>query len=322
MTNTLLRNLDLFRNLCGSNALSNVILVTTNWDQLQTIDEGIRNEAELRRNYWQPLLDSGSQMLRFEYTCSSAWNIIDSLPMDQKPLEIQREMVDEKKPLYETAAGRSLVSWFHRATETLRQLIHRLELLIKKVTTSSDMDDTVKRKREEELKNAKEKANTDLRRIQEQQSRLFYRRSNPSSVRSSNESSLSGDSNSSGSLWRYVVHKMYDKPENGIRRRLSRLKPRRAQTFMANIGPSGSSSPEPLCAQNAVCDIPNADSFVEVATGQDVSTSTGSLTCTIQALKLACSAVSGIPIPGLRGAVGVALRIAETLSVSLCMAST
>ncbi|KAF9450883.1 hypothetical protein P691DRAFT_638001, partial [Macrolepiota fuliginosa MF-IS2] len=108
ITNTALRNLDMFQHLCGSSALSNVILVTTNWDQLETVDDGIRNEEELRSNYWQPLLEGGSKMLRFECTRSSAWNIVNSLPMDQKSLAIQREMVDENKPLSQTSAAQSM----------------------------------------------------------------------------------------------------------------------------------------------------------------------------------------------------------------------
>ncbi|KAF9441876.1 hypothetical protein P691DRAFT_628832, partial [Macrolepiota fuliginosa MF-IS2] len=103
ITNTPSRNLDMFQQLCGLSALSNVILVTTNWGQFQTVDEGIKNEEGLRNN-WQPLLDSGSQMLRFEYTCTSAWNIINALLTNKKPLEIQREMVDENRPSPQTSA--------------------------------------------------------------------------------------------------------------------------------------------------------------------------------------------------------------------------
>ncbi|KAF9449508.1 hypothetical protein P691DRAFT_703046 [Macrolepiota fuliginosa MF-IS2] len=310
MTNTLLRNLDMFQNLCGSSALSNVILVTTNWDQLQSVDEGIKNEEGLRNNYWQPLLDSGSQMLRFEYTCTSAWNIINALPMDKKPLEIQREMVDENRPLSQTSAARSMFSWFGRATENLKKLIRRLDGLIKKF--ASGISDAEKKRLESE----KAKANAQLKDIEEQRSLIFCRNPNPNSVRSSNESTLSGDSNSSGSSWHHIVHKIYDKPETSIRQRLSRMIPRRAQTD-EDIPSYRPTPPEPLPVRsevNVVCDTPGADPSDEATIGPGPGSSTSSLTCTIQALRLARSAVTSIPIPGLGGAVGVALRIAESLS--------
>jgi hypothetical protein len=65
-----------------------------------------------------------------------------------------------------------------------------------------------------------------------------------------------------------------------------------------------------------VCDIPDTDSLVEVATGTDVL-ATGTLTYTIQILTFARATVTGLPIPGLTGAVGAALRVAELLNVSV-----
>ncbi|EKM78811.1 hypothetical protein AGABI1DRAFT_13598, partial [Agaricus bisporus var. burnettii JB137-S8] len=110
ITNTVVRNLDMFQKLCGSENLSSITFVTTNWDSFraENIQEGKANEEQLSEVYWKSLLDNGSKMLRFENTCSSAWNIIDAVPEIPISLNIQKEIVEEGKSLPDTAAGRSL----------------------------------------------------------------------------------------------------------------------------------------------------------------------------------------------------------------------
>ncbi|KAF9450875.1 hypothetical protein P691DRAFT_843395 [Macrolepiota fuliginosa MF-IS2] len=258
MTNTLLRNQEMFQNLCGSSALSNVMLVTTHWDQLETTDQGIKNEEELRSNYWQPLLDGGSQMLRFEHTCSSAWNIISSLPMTRKPLEIQREMVDEKKPLSETLAARSMFSWFHRVTKNLEQLIRR----IKEIALSPGITDAEKRRLESE----RARVHTNLKDIEEQHSLIFQRSSRMASDRPCNESSSLGDSNSPASSSHSLIRKISVKQESRIRRLFPR-KSRRATETDARITEPKSHKPIRALSDGAVHDIPSMNSFSQAATG-------------------------------------------------------
>lgn len=295
MTNTLIRNLDMFQNLCGNDALSNVSFVTTHWDQLKDINVGVRNEEELRNKYWSTFLLGGSTMYRFEYTCSSAWNIINSLPMERRAMQIQKEMVDQHKSLWETAAGRSLFSWFHRAIQTLKDLIRNLEELIQKVT---NVDSPEKKKGEKDLKRAKR----GLKELEKQNSRLFKRNSSINSVRSS-QGSTSGDSNSSGSTWRYVVHKIYDRSERNDERR-----PRHRQTLSAWSESTEASSSE--CGPNVL------------ETNSDPSSISESLSDTIQRLVLARTFAINGAIPGLKDAVEAALRISESLSVSILASHT
>lgn len=299
MTNTLIRNLDMFQNLCGNDALSNVSFVTTHWDQLKDINVGVRNEEELRNKYWSTFLLGGSTMYRFEYTCSSAWNIINSLPMERRAMQIQKEMVDQHKSLWETAAGRSLFSWFHRAIQTLKDLIRNLEELIQKVT---NVDSPEKKKSEKDLKRAQK----GLKELEKQNSRLFKRNSSTNSVRSS-QGSTSGDSNSSDSTWRYVVHKIYDRPERNNERR-----PRHRQTLSAWSESTEASSPE--CGPSAPCNTSETNS--------DSSSISESLTDTIQRLVLARTFAINRAIPGLKDAVEAALRISESLSVSILASHT
>lgn len=188
MTNSLMRNLNMFDKLCGRDALPNVIFVTTQWDQLEQDDEtGITNERDLRNKYWKLFLDKGSQMLRFENTVSSAWNIVNALPMNPRPLKIQKEMVDQKKPLAETSAGLSLFSWLRRAARSIKGLISRLDHLIRGTRTAAPNDDNPENNnREQELAAARARADASLKEIEYQRARLSRRTSKLNSRRSTN----------------------------------------------------------------------------------------------------------------------------------------
>ncbi|KAJ3559516.1 hypothetical protein NP233_g11244 [Leucocoprinus birnbaumii] len=292
MPNSILRNFDMFQRLCGQNALSNIRLVTTSWDLLPDISEGERREEDLRTNFWNDLLENGSQMHRFQYTCASAWEIIDTLAMDPKPILIQRELVDQGLAL-ETTAGKSFFSW---ATKVLKDFIAQVEVLLKKILSSTS---TPRRAQHKWLKKYLKDARQELREIEDQRS--LPSSSSSSSTRSSVESIHSSDTtpvSRSSSLSR--------------RRRLVNHPRGRVQS----VDETGTRmAVEPQLAtesQFKLCDIPNVDSFYEVAIGRD-PVATGTLTYTTQTLGIVVAAVTDLPVPGLVAAVSTALRIAERM---------
>ncbi|CAG7925016.1 unnamed protein product [Penicillium olsonii] len=124
MEGSALRNLRMFRQLCGESPLKNVILATTFWGEV-TAQAGDNREEELRQRpeFWGQMIDGGSRMMRFTDR-ASALEIVDHfMPMRPVPLKIQREMVDQAKPLIETAAGK------HMSEELLRrEELHQEEL--------------------------------------------------------------------------------------------------------------------------------------------------------------------------------------------------
>ncbi|KAI6123083.1 P-loop containing nucleoside triphosphate hydrolase protein [Pisolithus croceorrhizus] len=103
-------NLRIFQKLCGQNSLKNVAIITTMWDMV-TADEGQRRERELRSepNLFKPLLEEGAGMARYDGTRQSASGIIDYLlGKESTTVQIVHELVEEQKPLEETAAGAEL----------------------------------------------------------------------------------------------------------------------------------------------------------------------------------------------------------------------
>jgi GTP-binding protein EngB required for normal cell division len=120
------RNLDMFRYLCGEDALNNVVLGTTKWGRI-TADDGDRRERELEDIHWKPLIDKGSMVRRSKGDLESAWDVIDVLlfkaieSMDTA-LEIQQELVDHQKIIPETRAGRELRYTLQQVLEMQKQV--------------------------------------------------------------------------------------------------------------------------------------------------------------------------------------------------------
>jgi hypothetical protein len=103
------KNFKMFRGLCGEDATSNIRLATTKWPSAEQ-PLAVQREEELRQVYWKDMLNKGSKMNRFLNTYDSAWSIIDSI-IQTKAISfvlIQKELVEFKKLLPETAAGIAL----------------------------------------------------------------------------------------------------------------------------------------------------------------------------------------------------------------------
>lgn len=111
MTNSAVRNLDMFQRLCGEKSLKNVILLTTKWDKPADFAE--RHEKELTYKFWAPMIKLGcSDPKRLGIIADPLSRIVDPIRdiiapvLRFKPtwLQIQREL-GKGKDLHETAAG-------------------------------------------------------------------------------------------------------------------------------------------------------------------------------------------------------------------------
>lgn len=112
MGGSALKNLYMFQKLCGERGLSSVILATTMWTSLESTDAGQevgrRREDELRMpQFWGSMVDRGSEIIKHDGTKESALSIISKLVNKgtQVVLDIQVQLVEEKKTLDETSAG-------------------------------------------------------------------------------------------------------------------------------------------------------------------------------------------------------------------------
>lgn len=106
-----MRNLRMFKALCGDGSLGSVVLATTRWVNV-TPDEGLEREQQLCTNpkMWKRMIDHGSKVMRQDRDEVSAFAILQYLIRRRRPvvLEIQKELVDNNKTLDETSAGQEL----------------------------------------------------------------------------------------------------------------------------------------------------------------------------------------------------------------------
>lgn len=107
------RNMLLWKKLCGEPSMGGVLLVTTFWNT-ERKEEYLRREQELASDhYWGKPIALGSKMFRQDEGRVSAEKIISYLVLDRKQklvLDIQKEMIDDKKGIKETTAGMSIYS--------------------------------------------------------------------------------------------------------------------------------------------------------------------------------------------------------------------
>jgi hypothetical protein len=130
MQGSALKNLFMFKQLCGPDALKSVVLATTMWDRVSEV-EGKARETELvsTQGIWGGMVERGSRVYRhtgmypyfatldqqvLSVSCigdrKSAFELIQLLVQDnaQVTLALQQQMANENMSLEETDAGKGL----------------------------------------------------------------------------------------------------------------------------------------------------------------------------------------------------------------------
>ncbi|KAL2836886.1 hypothetical protein BJY01DRAFT_251765 [Aspergillus pseudoustus] len=181
MQGSAMKNLFMFKKLCGRDALKNVILTTTMWEQVGK-DDGERREQELIRTseFWGEMILRGAQVKRHHNTDESAWRLVDIFAAtdstkQKEVLNIQTEMVVERKPLGETDAGLELENsliqerkkWSRELKETREMMREALaakdkesvELLLR---TEAKMNEKI-----EQVERAREQLKADMQKMHE-----------------------------------------------------------------------------------------------------------------------------------------------------------
>ncbi|KAF6829094.1 hypothetical protein CPLU01_08107 [Colletotrichum plurivorum] len=126
MTGSALRNLRMFKELCGENAYSHVVLATSMWSK-EDFSIAKQREQELVGDggFWAEMAKRGSPVRRW-LNRSSPHEIIGEIMSENRAsgpatLQIQRELVDERKRLERTAAGQEV----DRELNKIRQMFEK-----------------------------------------------------------------------------------------------------------------------------------------------------------------------------------------------------
>ncbi|CAN9266982.1 unnamed protein product [Alternaria alternata] len=150
-----IKNIRMFQKLCGDGPLASVVLATTMWD-MATKDAAIQREKELKEQpqLWKKMIDHGSVVFRHDKKEASALKIIKYLMKKKRPvtLDIQREMVDEKRELIDTGAGEALASNMEALIKLYEGKLRNLEQEFREARKEDrEMLEEQKREHEESL---------------------------------------------------------------------------------------------------------------------------------------------------------------------------
>ena len=121
-------------------------------------------ERELSNKFFKPALDMGSQMVRHHNTVQSAHDIIQKI-VDNHPtvLQIQWELVDERKDIGDTAAGETINRELKDLTRRHQAELKELREEMMEALREKDLEMRQKLKEvKKELREKLEKAEKDL----------------------------------------------------------------------------------------------------------------------------------------------------------------
>ncbi|KAK7682396.1 hypothetical protein QCA50_014601 [Cerrena zonata] len=162
------RNFNMFRHLCGTDCLPNVVIVTNMWEQV-AVETGNARAQELANDelFFKLALDHGAKMISHDRTTDSAQAIVREVfrnpPMI---LRIQTELVIEKKNITETAAG---IALDEELAEQRKKYVEELEELQKETEEASRTHDA---QAVEELTKAREELSNNLSKVDQERGRL------------------------------------------------------------------------------------------------------------------------------------------------------
>ena len=134
------RNFNLFRRICGESILKNTVLVTNMWKEDSQVVNKAR-EKELSSRFFKPALDQGAKMVPHHNTTKSAHDILRRVVKNQPAvLQVQQELVDERKDIIDTMAGDFI-------NKKLKEQIKRYQAELKELR--EEMKEALKAKDEE-----------------------------------------------------------------------------------------------------------------------------------------------------------------------------
>lgn len=101
------KTISVFQKLCGKESMNNVLLVSNMWEDVD-FTRGTQRESELCDDeaFWSAMIALGARVGRYDNKQSTALGLIEFLLGNNPiPLNIQKQLVDEDKPLINTDAG-------------------------------------------------------------------------------------------------------------------------------------------------------------------------------------------------------------------------
>lgn len=164
------KNLIMFKQLCGDDALRNVILVTSMWDRVPEKDAIMReNQLTNTPEFWGWMISKGSTTFRHDNSLSKAYELLRHFLPDITEtitLNLQQEMVDEKRTLDQTSVGQELNNEILREREKFMKELNDTKGQMLKAIAQRDQESA------EALREVQDDYELKLKRLQKDQDEM------------------------------------------------------------------------------------------------------------------------------------------------------
>ncbi|KAJ9130233.1 p-loop containing nucleoside triphosphate hydrolase protein [Pleurostoma richardsiae] len=120
------RNLDLLRNLVGSENMGNVKLITTKWCGVTDQESEVRLD-DLLSDFWKEMVDNGADIDRYDGTVKDGKRIIQSILRTAPVTLLFQEELRKGFQLAETSAGKSLKEELNKLQEKYDRRLRELK---------------------------------------------------------------------------------------------------------------------------------------------------------------------------------------------------
>jgi hypothetical protein len=144
MGGTALLSYDLFREICGLDAFSRVVMATTHWGAVSAHPEaGQIREKELKTGFWAETLTHGARYQRIQtpqHVGDTIEYILTKQFEAQRATQIQKELVELDKRVAQTEAGQTLEDTLQKRSGLRAPAAQKLSLfarLIQKALSAS-----------------------------------------------------------------------------------------------------------------------------------------------------------------------------------------
>ena len=158
-----MKNLRMFKELCGDNGLPSVVLATTFWsDDRKAIQLEREKQLATKPEYWSVMIAKGSKLFRQDRGQESAVSIVQYLLARRRPvvLTIQRQLIDEKKTLDQTSAGQVVQAESEEQRLAFEKELQNIKADMQQAITAKDKET------EEELRIYREEVQSKMSKIE------------------------------------------------------------------------------------------------------------------------------------------------------------
>ena len=126
-----MKHLQMFKSICGQEAMPNVIIATTMWGEVNEA-HGARREEELKRDFGKDMVTDGCTIERFMDSYESAWFIIDRLSEQERAkVQLSHELVERRLRLKQTTAGVTLNDELKKLIKARKEASRKLRAQVK-----------------------------------------------------------------------------------------------------------------------------------------------------------------------------------------------